>query len=235
MERVGSTAASPRQIDLLPVFLVALDDGLADELEQACALSTCCELAGRVRDFAELQPARELLAVVSAIGLSGSGFDGLVALRRRVPGLRLISIGDSLPPRTLAYAFRLGLRGCLSGAESVTELVRCLQVICGSGVWIPRDQVLAAMSEVMPTENPRSEQTWLRLPSLTDREGEVLAELLEGKPNKTIANELGISEQTVKLHLNRVYGKLGVTRRVELMKALSDSRGPVVTQRFRVV
>lgn len=235
MELVGSTSASPRQANLLPVYLVDLDGVHAAELEQACALSDCCELAGHASHFAELHPAGELLAVISATGLHGAGFDGLIALRRRVPGLRVISVGESLPPRTLAYAFRLGLKGCLTGAESVTELVRCLKVVCGNGVWIPRDQVMAAMSEVMPAENPRSEQTWLRLPALTDREGEVLAEVLEGKPNKSIAAELGISEQTVKLHLNRVYGKLGVTRRVELMKALADSRGPLASQRFRVV
>lgn len=234
MEDPGSMAAAPRQGQLLPVYLVGLDDALAETLEQVCSLSSCCELAGRVGELSELDSCPDLLAVVRADRLSGAGFDALVALRRRVPGLKVVSVGEALPPRTLAYAFRLGLKGALSGSETVTELVRCLQVIGNSGVWIPRDQVIAAMSEVMPAENPRSEQTWLRLPALTDREGEVLAEVLEGKANKAIAAELGISEQTVKLHLNRVYGKLGVSRRVELMKALSDSRGPAV-QHLRVV
>jgi DNA-binding NarL/FixJ family response regulator len=51
--------------------------------------------------------------------------------------------------------------------------------------------------------------------ALTPRELEVLRLMAEGKSNKTIARELGISESTVKFHVNAILGKLGVQSRTE--------------------
>ena len=53
------------------------------------------------------------------------------------------------------------------------------------------------------------------LSELTDREREVLALVSEGKPNKTIATELDLSEHTIKLHIHHVITKLGVRNRTE--------------------
>jgi DNA-binding NarL/FixJ family response regulator len=56
--------------------------------------------------------------------------------------------------------------------------------------------------------------------SLSRREGEVVALLLEGMSNKQIALALGISERTVEFHLKNTYGKLQVASRVELILEL---------------
>ncbi|OOY33594.1 hypothetical protein BMI88_00185 [Thioclava sp. F36-6] len=50
---------------------------------------------------------------------------------------------------------------------------------------------------------------------LTPREAEVLEMLASGQPNKIIAGQLNLSEHTVKLHIHRIIGKLGVTNRTE--------------------
>ena len=52
------------------------------------------------------------------------------------------------------------------------------------------------------------------LPNLTTREVEVLGLLSKGMPNKTIADQLGLSEHTVKLHVHHIFGKLKVHNRV---------------------
>lgn len=52
-------------------------------------------------------------------------------------------------------------------------------------------------------------------PSLTDREAQVLSCIAEGKQNKVIADTLGVSEHTVKLHVHHVIAKLGVKNRTE--------------------
>jgi DNA-binding CsgD family transcriptional regulator len=53
------------------------------------------------------------------------------------------------------------------------------------------------------------------VPSLTPREREILSMLAEGLPNKVIASRLGISEHTVKTHLEAVFEKLGASTRAE--------------------
>ena len=60
-------------------------------------------------------------------------------------------------------------------------------------------------------------------PHFETSQRDVLKLVLDGKSNKSIANELAISERTVKIHLQHVYRKLGVHRRVDLLKAFSDS------------
>lgn len=62
--------------------------------------------------------------------------------------------------------------------------------------------------------------------SLTPRQGEILALLLRGMPNKRIAAELCISEATVKEHVTAVLARLGVRTRIEAITALSPRHRP---------
>ena len=61
-----------------------------------------------------------------------------------------------------------------------------------------------------------------RLDELTDREHEVMRQVAQGLPNKTIANALEISVRTVELHRSRVFDKLGVKSAAELAHLLHD-------------
>ncbi len=55
--------------------------------------------------------------------------------------------------------------------------------------------------------------------SLTVREQQIVSKVLQGLPNKSIANQLFISEQTVKFHCGNIYKKLGIPDRVSLLVA----------------
>jgi two-component system response regulator DctR len=59
-----------------------------------------------------------------------------------------------------------------------------------------------------------------RLDSLTDRERDVLQLVVEGLPNKLVADQLNISVRTVEVHRSRVFDKMGVKSAVELANAL---------------
>src|SRR5690349_4814736 len=58
--------------------------------------------------------------------------------------------------------------------------------------------------------------------SLTDREQDVARVLLQGKSNKQIALELGITSRTVEFHLKNIYTKLGVASRTEAILKLAE-------------
>lgn len=65
----------------------------------------------------------------------------------------------------------------------------------------------------------------MQLNLLSEREKEVVEQLLQGKSNKLIALELGISARTVEFHLKNIYAKYQVSSRVELILKLGDSPG----------
>jgi DNA-binding NarL/FixJ family response regulator len=70
-----------------------------------------------------------------------------------------------------------------------------------------------------------SDDEWIEQP-LTKREIEVLQLLAEGLPNKSIADRLGISDQTVKFHLASIFSKLGASNRTEAVR-LGLKRGMI--------
>jgi NarL family two-component system response regulator YdfI len=83
-------------------------------------------------------------------------------------------------------------------------------------VTISADAVIIAR-ETTPPDPTAEESEWIEEP-LTPREIEVLELLAEGRSNKSIAERLGISDQTVKFHLASIFGKLGASTRTEAVR-----------------
>lgn len=71
-----------------------------------------------------------------------------------------------------------------------------------------------------PAASPEAVSAWLGPFDLTEREQEIVGRLLDGQSNRQIADELFLSHQTVKNYVSRVYRKLNVSSRVELIVAL---------------
>ena len=72
-------------------------------------------------------------------------------------------------------------------------------------------------------QNRQLEQQQQRLQDLTEREHEVMQRVVQGMPNKLIADQLGISVRTVEVHRARVFEKMGVKSAVELSNLVRDS------------
>ena len=61
---------------------------------------------------------------------------------------------------------------------------------------------------------------------LTPREAQIAGQVAEGKSNREVADALYLTPKTVEFHLTRVYRKLGVRSRSELVRKMSETRGP---------
>lgn len=209
--------------------------GLADEF--AASLRTACsgELTRELHDSATTP--EELLDAVEAVGSRGSplvvmpgawlrqeGLELLMEVRRLARDAGALLVGADLDSLALGQALRLGLRGLVDPAMPSQQLGRAIEVIMAGELWISRQLLIDAVGLLAPPETDAQMDVWLNLPALTQREHDVLMEVLEGKPNKLIARSLDISEQTVKIHLQHIYRKLGVHRRVDLLKAFSEAR-----------
>ncbi|HRE47476.1 MAG TPA: response regulator transcription factor [Aggregatilineales bacterium] len=132
----------------------------------------------------------------------GGGIDLLPTLEGIPPTIALVADSNQA-----AEAWTVGVRGIITRSTPPERIVAALRaVVEGLAVFDPA--LAAALFPSTPHESPTTE-------GLTTREREVLTLIAEGLPNKTIAGRLGISENTVKFHVNAVMSKLGVQSRTE--------------------
>ena len=156
-------------------------------------------------------------------GISGKGFDVLEQLKTIVPNARTVMMLDTAERRLVVEAFRRGARGLVCRNEPLKMLTKCVKRVHGGGLWVSDDQVEALLEALMgePT-TPLVNSKGAKL--LSKREEQVVRCLVEGRTNSAIAHELKISENTVKNYLYRVFNKLGVSSRVEVLLYASTQK-----------
>jgi DNA-binding NarL/FixJ family response regulator len=130
--------------------------------------------------------------------------------------MRLILLGPAVELEVIQQVIGAGAKGYLTLDARETEVAECLEVVRDGGIWAPR-KVLARLI----AEGPHGA---IPVSRFTGREDQVLHLLLEGKPNREIAADLGIDEGTVKAHVSRLMRKVGVGNRTALTMAVLQMR-----------
>jgi two-component system, NarL family, nitrate/nitrite response regulator NarL len=144
------------------------------------------------------------------------GFEVLRELRATRADLRAIMLLDSSKRESILQAFRSGARGIFSRHDSVETLCKCVRTVHQGQVWASSQQVSFAVEALASSPTVRAvDANGLNL--LSKRELEVVRCLAEGLTNREIADRLGLSQHTIKNYLFRVFDKLGVSSRLELL------------------
>lgn len=205
-------SADPRPLRVL----IADDHDLARE-----GLRALIERAGGYAVVAEASTGEAALALAAErhpdlalldIRYAGGGIDGLEVARRLADsqpaiGIVLITMHDSA--EYLRAGIAAGARGFLAKDAARDEVLAALAQVAGGGVAFPPTLMRRAVSE------SRANPALAAIERLTPREREVLAALAGGGTNKEIAITLGITPGTVKTHVERLIGKLGVRDRTQ--------------------
>jgi DNA-binding NarL/FixJ family response regulator len=180
-------------------------------------VSNCgVDIASILQAVSFAPPKVVVLSLNHSIDIAGQ----MAALRRvhlSYAAVAKILLVESYDRELVVSAFRSGARGifCISDTH-FPLLCRCIQRIADGQIWANTEQLnflLALVSEVpsLRVLNSRGHQI------LTPREEQVVALVAEGLGNRDIASELNLSEHTVKKYLFRIFDKLGVSSRVELV------------------
>jgi DNA-binding NarL/FixJ family response regulator len=198
--------------------LITADDPLARAgLATLLADQPDCTVVGQVTsaDLAAMLEVYRPDVILWDVGWD-AGPGAMAALRSALDALA--EFGDSGPPvaallpgdQRVAEVWAAGVRGLLPREVEVERLVAALHTVAHQlAVLDP-----AFASSVIPDQFSPANETPLS-EDLTPRESEVLELLAEGLPNKAIALRLGISEHTVKFHINALMGKLGAQSRTD--------------------
>ncbi len=150
-------------------------------------------------------------------------FEFLSELRESFPQTRTVLLLKTSSCDLVVDAFRGGARGIFCRTESFEALCKCIQSVHKGQIWANSDQ-LHFLLEALIQSKPVRVVDFSGRPLLTTREQEVAFLLADGLPNRQIAHRLNISEHTVSNYLFRIYNKLGVSSRVELVLYLLKER-----------
>ncbi len=158
---------------------------------------------------------------VAVLSSSGSThLDALNALRslhQTHPLVGKILLADALERDLVIAAFRAGARGIFSLSDRpFDDLCKCIRRVAAGQVWISTPQLdflldlITGVPALMLVDS-------LGRPLLTPRQEQVVILVAEGLSNRQIALQLTLSEHTIKKYLFRIFEKLGISTRVELV------------------
>jgi len=226
-------------IDDHPLILSALQAVIAS-LEEVVEVVTADSARG----------ARALLASRDDLGLvlldlhlgDADGFELLAELRSTYPALPVVVVSASDRASDVIRAIDQGAMGFVPKRASTEVLLDALRLVMSGGIYVPalslgvdsappRDAAVpasvghgpaAGIGRVARSEGFQTVPEAIESLSLTPRQTDVLALLLQGKPNKLIARELGVSVETVKDHVAAVMKALGVSSRTQAVLAVSQ-------------
>jgi DNA-binding NarL/FixJ family response regulator len=136
-------------------------------------------------------------------------------LRAECHGLKAVVLLDSSKPGEVVDAFRAGACGVFCRSTEIQLLRKCIAAVHRGQIWANSEElsfILAALASLQPIQFDSK-----RLTPLSAREKDVVRCLVEGLTNSEIAKTLEISQHTVKNYLFKIFDKLGVANRVELV------------------
>ena len=201
---------------MTPIRTLLIDDhplfrkGLAELLEHDGRV----HVVGIAASPAEARPLLRERPHVIVMDLHMPGGDGAEAIRAlRAEGVEVpvVALTVSDAEEDMARTLRAGARGYLLKSMEPDEVVDALaRAVRGEVVVAP-----AMTAKLVRLLDGRGAAQGSLMDQLTPREREILACLARGRSNKAIAQELGISADTVKLHVRNVLAKLNLSSRIE--------------------
>ena len=143
------------------------------------------------------------------------GFEVLRTLDRNGNRVATVVLTGSESETDYAQVVRLGARGLVMKGDGPQALFEAIRVVAGGEIAFSDDlarQVVSSLAnDTRPNHTPQAS-----LHRLSDRERQIAYSVARGMKNRDIASQLSISENTVKRHLQSIFGKTGARDRLEL-------------------
>lgn len=141
-----------------------------------------------------------------------SGLDVLRTLRSRGDQRPVVLLTGGLNEDLAREAIQLAVNGIVIKATAPRDLLTCLESVVQGRRWLDQEVMQRVMDQAMSPGTARDP-----FDLLSGRERAVASLAKRGLRNKEIADELGLTEGTVKVHLHKVFEKLGIRGRTELI------------------
>lgn len=167
-------------------------------------------------------PADAAIALYDLGSHSGGGHDPLIEALSRHTSIRFIAMTARPLAEEGLKLLRQGVRGYGNRLASAKALAAMILAVEQGEVWAGRQVTDFLLSNALAAATSSGPAPHDLLDSLTAREKDIAQQVAAGRSNKVIAADSGISERTVKAHLNAVFRKTGISNRVQLALAISQ-------------
>jgi DNA-binding NarL/FixJ family response regulator len=161
-----------------------------------------------------------------------SGMDTLAELATAPAPVRTIVLTGAIDKADIVKALQLGAAGVVLKASASELLVRAIRSVMAGQHWIGRESVSDLVHALRGLTAPSLEKAPRERFGVTPRELEITSAVVAGFSNKDIAKKFGLSEDTVKHHLTKIFDKVGASNRLELAlfaihhRLLEEEHGP---------
>lgn len=184
-------------------------DGLALRLEQIAPEAAILQASNYAQIFKIIKSDNNISAIVLDIEMQDMPwFDALQEIRRTLPNTALIVVSASEDSRTIRSVMSTGAKGYIPKRSESKVFDNAFKLVFDGGTYVP-----PILINNPPINNLSTKSTGLK--TLTNRQSQVLDLIAQGKSNKQIAYDMGVSESTVKLHINALLRSLHVSNRTQ--------------------
>ncbi|HCH23164.1 MAG TPA: DNA-binding response regulator [Oceanospirillaceae bacterium] len=188
-----------------PLFRTALVHTL-DKAKPGCDISevgTLSELLTQLKQDDDVDLLLLDLHIPEAFG-----FTGLIQVLENYEHIPVLVVSGNENPDVIHKAMRLGASGFLIKSASNDDIVNAVDAVLAGQNWLPANLPAASAeaNEELPAE---------RIAALTPQQLRVLTMVSAGLYNKQIADELNVTDATVRAHVTEIFRKLGVTNRTQ--------------------
>jgi DNA-binding NarL/FixJ family response regulator len=146
-----------------------------------------------------------------------SGTESVQTVRSRRPEVPVLVLSATEDPAVVRQCIDLGAYGFVPKSAPSEQFHAALSLALSGGVYLPPTSL-----SVGTPASAAQRDAWAKLGAhLTERQRQVLLGIVQGKPNKVIARDLGLSDTTVKSHVAHILDALVVSNRTEAVYALA--------------
>jgi DNA-binding NarL/FixJ family response regulator len=213
LSELGAPSATAKSTVMLVDDHALLRTGVAHLINQEPDLEVIAQAGNGLEAVAAFEHYRPDVTLLDLRMPVMEGVEAVRQIRDRDPRARVIVLTTYDTDDEISRALKAGAKAYVLKDIAANELIGCIR------------DVLAGKTYIAPSAAAKLAEGVTRV-QLTPREMSTLRLMADGKSNKEIANELSISERTVKTHLGHLFEKLGVTSRTEAIK-VATRRGLV--------
>ena len=171
-----------------------------------------------VNELQTINVVNELKPDVVLLDITIAKIDGtqvVLPIRQKSPKTKALMLTAALDEAMIFKSLKAGAKGYVSKDSSVSDLTKAIKAVHQGELWIERKLMSRFFDQEAIADSKGGNPHGRTKEGLTPREREVLHFLATGCTNKEIAQDLFISEKTVKTHLSSIFRKLKVTRRLQ--------------------